>query len=360
MRWFMLLSLVLTITGCSLTASAPNPPLHILVDVEGHAEVKRSDWQSYAPAMFGTMLTSGDELRVQGRATIVCSDLQLIVVDDHQGIIPCGAETHILSYPLLEAVGSSHSHGDSIPLVITPLQGRLLDPRPQIRWTPAHDAEGYRVTLLRSVTLLTDERVVWERDVGAVTSMDFPDDVAALEPGVAYQFVVAVANDPQRSSQQDERFLRNPNLVRLLSARDTELISAYTEQIAALGLDPTAQKLVLATLYYQQRLTIDALALLADAPDEPVISYVRGMIYLQINASLAEEAFQQALAQSLERNDLEGQGVALRILSRLALIQDDQAASMAYLRASLEIYRQIGATETVRRFEASLAALAEE
>lgn len=360
MRWFLILSLLL-LTGCTLIASAPNPPLHLIVDVEGYAEVKRSDWQNYAPAMFGTMLTSDDELRVQGRATIVCSDLQLVVVHEHQGVVPCASEAHILSYPLMEAVGSSHSHGDSLPLVITPLQGRLRDARPQIRWTPARDAEGYRVTLLRSVTLLSDERVVWERDVGAVTSMDYPDDVAALEPGVAYQFVVAVANDPQRNSQQDERFLRNPNQVRLLSARDAELISAHAAQIAALGLDSSAQKVVLATLYYQQRLNVDALALLADARDEPVVHYLRGMIYLQINVSLAEEAFQQALAQALERNDLEAQGVALRIMRRLAFIQGEQAAVQAtYLRAALEIYHQFGATETIGQLEASLAALSEE
>ncbi|NCC31561.1 MAG: tetratricopeptide repeat protein [Chloroflexia bacterium] len=357
MRWLFLLSLLLVVSGC--TAAPRDTPLHVLVDLDGQAEVKRSGWTSYALAHFGTMLHAGDELRVSGSATIVCSDLQRIVLHDHHGAIPCGEQAPMLFFHGLEPVSSADPHGDAIPRMITPVRGYVLNDRPLIRWTPAHAAEGYRITLLRGATLLREATVVWERDVGAVTSMAYPDEEAALVPGVAYQFVVAVTNDLPRSSQQVQSF--RSSRVRLLSDRAAAPIRAATQQIVELDLDQPGQTLLLTTLYAQQQLHTDVLALLAQGPDEPVFLRQRGAIYQELTmTAFAEDAYQQALAQAVERHDQEGQALAHRVMSRLALDRGDIPAAREHVSAALEIYRQFGATDTVHRLEASLAAWSEQ
>ncbi|NCC33600.1 MAG: hypothetical protein EOM24_16525 [Chloroflexia bacterium] len=197
MRWLIVFSLLLVISGCTPAEPSGAPPraasLHLLVDLEGQATLKRSDWRTFAPTFFGTLLRVGDELEIQGRAAIVCADLNLIPLQDYRGGIPCPDTEAVLTYGDVP-IPTPRGQDGTLPLMITPVASDVLSARPMLRWTPADGAEGYHVMLLRGAT------VVWEREPGAVTSMAYPDDADPLAPGTTYRFVVAVANDPQRSS----------------------------------------------------------------------------------------------------------------------------------------------------------------
>jgi hypothetical protein len=150
---------LLSLTGCWLVGTnllvaqteSSDPPVNLVVALQGRATLKRQGWTNYAAVTFGTGVQQGDLLNLSesSRAKVVCSDLTLRDVPTGIGAIPCPVSPVVLRDPrggkILPTRGWPND--GSSPIILSPRKTKLLSPNPTVRWTPVKGATTYHVAI---------------------------------------------------------------------------------------------------------------------------------------------------------------------------------------------------------------------
>lgn len=175
----------------SLAQDANTPPVsdkNIIYDMNGEAQIHRSNWDTTAPSQ---PLSVADEVDnsdtlvpVNGtNITILCADGNLVEVDKLTTNPPCnpvaGSNSgRSLSDNLIDMALVNRGSADT-QLLITP-NGKMLSNQPTFKWLSVKNAAQYQVVLTQNGAL------VWKKDylVPATSrTMAYPKDEAPLAPG---------------------------------------------------------------------------------------------------------------------------------------------------------------------------------
>ena len=334
------------------TQSESNNAVHVIVAIQGQLSIKRLGWKEYAPALFGTLVRSGDLLKLEGssKATVACTDLTVHDVTSSFSGIPCSVSRPTLIYEGGLIRATLGSEPGSYPMVISPRKTKLLDPHPVLRWTPVQGVESYRLTVVHG------PGVQWSKNVAAKTEFVYPTDAPALQPGEVY-LVEVTAGD--HSSQEEGM----PGLgFRLLSTTEAQALREKEKKIHDLHLGDIPTRFLIAQLYASQSLNAEAIEQLEGSPDalkEVAVQRFLGDLYLKIGLNrLAEKHYLHALELSQKASDVEGQALAqhaLGLIYKQAL--GNSEAAMPRLRDALKWYQQLGDSHKVEKIQKQLAAM---
>ena len=331
--------------------SKSNNAVHVIVAIQGQLSIKRLGWKEYAPALFGTLVRSGDLLKLEGssKATVACTDLTIYDVTGGISGIPCLISQPTLVYNRSLIRSTLGSEPGSYPMVISPRKTKLLDPRPVLRWTPVQGVTSYQLTV-------RGPGVQWSKDVAAKTEFVYPTDAQALRPGESYTLEV-IAGD--HSSREEGM----PGLgFKLLSTAEAQVLREEEKKIRDLHLEDVPTRFLIAQLYATQGLNAEAIEQLEGSPEalkEVAVQRSLGDLYLKIGLNrLAEEHYLQALKLSQKAGDVEGQALAQHALG---LIYDqalgNPEAAAPRLQDAVKWYQQLGDSRIVEEIQKQLAVI---
>ena len=330
----------------------PTDDVHLITSVQGDLSVKREGWSSYVSAPFGTMLRRGDLLRLtaQGEATVLCADFSLRNISVGINSVPClSRQTNDPklgrgTYRLHDSSNSAASiprganlPGD-VPRVITPRSTRIrASSAPTIRWTRTAGASSYTVTV--SAETGQGTRVVWQSTQPAETDSVVPDTWPDIEPHVNYKVTV--------TTEQGRAEMGQGLGFTALASDTAEDVRLAEEKIGTLGLADDSQRLVLAHLYADNQLyveAIDQLEPLAAAGRSAAVLQLLGNIHSTTGLQdLAILRYGEALEVARTTADLEGQAlaeVAIGTAYRAGL--GNRAEATQHYRAALSLYQEFG------------------
>ncbi|HAG80809.1 MAG TPA: hypothetical protein DCL61_06480, partial [Cyanobacteria bacterium UBA12227] len=241
----------------------------------------------------GTLLNSGDQLQAsQGvKAAVSCAGSPPLRVPPTQ-IYPvsyfCGNSNRTpLRQP--EQIDSFPGGNDStIPYLITPRRGGLLDDTPTLRWNPISGVTRYTVRVVGS-------GVNWETEISGSEVVYSGEQV--LQPGKVYSVIVEADNGT--SSQWDEG--ATDSGFKLVYPDVAERVRTKINDIAQSELSPEAQALAMADLYFEEDLVSEAIATLepfVKAGSTTVQVYqMLGDLYRYSGLNLlAKERYEEAIA----------------------------------------------------------------
>ncbi len=358
MRWRLIFCLVvLLVSACGpgrtatpVAVGGEESAVHVLVAVEGRLSVKREGWTDYAPALFGMVMRSGDLLRLEGssQATLACADLKLAQVAGGVSSVPCKVSKPVLVYRSSLITRARADVAGDIPVVLSPRNTRLLNPRPVLRWLPTPGATLYKVTV-------RGPNVNWSGEVSGKTELQYPDNAPALSPGTSYKVTVAAGG---RSSDEETA----PGLgFSVLKTDEAQLVRDAEGRIRALGLGDVPTRLLIANLYASQGLNAEAIEIweaLVKATREPAVVRSLGEMYLRVGLNrLAEARYLEALALSQTAGDVEGQAAAQNALGQIYEVFGNKAEAIQRSQKAIEWYQKLGDTKTVRQIQERVAAL---
>jgi hypothetical protein len=337
-------------------ATGASAAQHIVIALNGSLGLKRAEWTSFAPAMFGTVVGPSDLLKLDtpAQARLVCADLTVVAVAAGTAGPPCQASRASLNYQGSSVRAARGDESGGYPRVIAPRRTNLLSDRPTIRWTPVPSASGYQVSVRGA-------NVNWTGSVGgAATQMIYPPEAPPLTSGVSFKVtVVAFTPGGPKSSDQEQSadlgftVLDSEGQQRVITARD---------RVDGLSLEPAQRQFVTSRLYMadENRLyaeAADALeSIYATLNGEPSVPRALGDVYRSIGLNaLAEEHYTTAASLSQQRGDTAGQAAALDALAELASAQGNAAEAGRRARQSLEIFQLLGDASKTRELQDRLA-----
>jgi hypothetical protein len=338
------------------TAAGGAPSDNVLVAVQGQIAIKRASWSQFVPAVFGTLIRLGDELRLEGSsiAKIACADLSLVTVRAGAIGVPCQVVKPILLFQGSAIRATRADSGGGFPTVVAPRKTNLLAERPLIRWTPIAGATGYRVSV-------RGPNVNWSADVSGKTEFPYPDDAPPLAPGQAFKVtVVATTAGGNRSS--DEEAQADLGFVPL-EPEQRQAVQEAQARIEKLDLEEAQQRFLIAKLYMSQdfRLygeAIEQLERLGGTLKEAAVGRSLADTYRAVSLNrLAEQRYLQALELSQQTNDLEGQALALDSLGQLYTALGNPSEARQRTQQAEELYQQLGDAEAVKKLQERLAGL---
>lgn len=341
-RIFGILTILTLLSACGPTpASLPPSPtlmpeltpsldeLHLLVGIEGKVELKRLAWSDYQPVTFGARLQRGDLLLPDGRATVLCADLSLHLVQAESGV-PCPVEEPILQRGESMVV-TPRAASVLIPYILHPRKTRVLTLTPLLRW---HDTGAASYTVM-----VRGGGQEWKQEGVTGSEMQYPADAPPLEPGVDYLLVV-MDEDSGRSSTEDP--CKGLGF-RVLSDEERAAVEGQAAEIEALELDEPTRRFVLAAYYAGQELRGEALVLLEELSgtlDTPAVHLGRGDLLREMAVSDgAAMAYQIALERAETLGDKESQARAQVGLART--LTDKDKVKQHYEQA-IALYETLG------------------
>lgn len=289
-------------------------PIHLVVDVQGQATLKRSHWQAENPLSFGTEVVLGDLLHLtkpSAQITVLCADLSLEIISGKEfSSIGCSEQHPVLYYQGDRIAPVRAPPALKLPRVLSPRATKLLSNRPMFHWE-ALEGASYTVRLKK---LPND--LIWEI-VTTTNTLPYPDE-PPLEPGVSYILEVeAQVGDTTYSSSAEGL----PNLgFRLLDETEKQKILSDEQKIQALPLSEMARAFVLAKLYASHELYAEASEFLLSAldNDEIALYYLLGKLHETILLPLrAESYYRDSLRLAEAAYDLEKQALSSLALAKL-------------------------------------------
>jgi hypothetical protein len=164
-------------------------------------------------------------------------------------------------------------------IAIAPGQTKLRTTQPTFRWKIADESTELRLTVYN------ESGVHWQQDVSGVTSLQYPADAPALEPGVSYSWTLEttdpLAFPPLRTTASFFEVI-DPAAVSAI-ATDIEKINE-TEEISE-----RTRHFLRASLYFNKGLLDDAIAetevALQDDPDNASLRSILARLYEEAGRS---------------------------------------------------------------------------
>ncbi|WP_199349974.1 hypothetical protein [Nostoc flagelliforme] len=176
------------------------------------------------------------------------------------------------------------------PTVISPYTTSILNPRPEITWTPVRSAISYKIRL-------SSYEFEWEKVVNQ-TQLTYPADEKELQPGNAYRIDVFAYKDGYAITAHSR-------IVNLLSVSYQEEIAQEVKRIKELGLPLDEAVLDIDAIYMSRNLLNETIEILkaqtVTGTRNPSIYRVLGDRYLRVwlpNSAKHEYTIAVELAKS--------------------------------------------------------------
>lgn len=146
--------LSLILAGLAFPGSTSTEGLNFIANLSGEVRLKRFQWESYRPAVVGTLVYGSDWLRLGRGATakVLCHNLR-------EWDVPSGKDSSVSDgcppseKIILRRSGSSRvitrsSNAPTIPYILSPRNTFIFNERPTLRWHPIADAKSYQVQVI--------------------------------------------------------------------------------------------------------------------------------------------------------------------------------------------------------------------
>jgi len=351
---------LMTSVGVRLGAAQPRPiptqpGRHIIVALTGTVKVKRKNWNKRVDilARKGMWLQMGDLLDIRSNATvrIVCADRKVKQLSTGLRGVPCPAAVRgpvdvdgLLHGP----VRGGDSFGLEYPMLVSPRMGKLLNPRPKLRWTPVLGATRYTVLLEKRDG---SQIVIYK---GPRVEISYPAGAPALSPADR----LVVSSESGRSSDEEERAGLGFNLV---TARERQALLKAQHEIRSLNLPAAQTQVLLAILYASKDFyteAVDILEKLAQSSTEPAVLQLLGDLYLKMGLSRhAEKHYLRAVTLARNASDADAEAQARRGLALVYEAIGNAAEATDQWQKALDFYRGVEDDERIRQIESHLNAL---
>ena len=242
----------------------------------------------------------------------------------------------------------------SVPYVISPRGGTVLNSLFTVQWNPVPDAMCYTV----QIAAQSMERPIWEADV-CNTSVEYPGTPALLE---AEHYFIIVESDTGQSSQFDEGAGTEEYFFELLTSYEIEDVQGAIATIDNLGLPTENQAFALAQIYIDEALYVDAihtLEQLVTANDNSILAYqILGDLYRKVGLNLlAESRYEQAIALASIEGNIEAQAQAQAGLVEVKIMLGQTDAAIELLEQAQIAYEILQDTERAEELKQRLNAL---
>ncbi|NET37439.1 MAG: hypothetical protein F6K19_36345 [Cyanothece sp. SIO1E1] len=327
--------------------------------VEGRVMLKREEWDSFQEVDSGTTLYGSDLLKPDrgSRVILICPDRR------SAGPVPAGTITNVNDHRLCPgtprrlrpqfAIGDLRGGSNpSIPYMITPRTGSVLNPTPTLRWNPVAGTEHY------TVTLQARGETVWQIETNH-TEIPYPEGESELMPRTLYTLIVTA--DTGATSTEEELALR----FNLLADIQADEANAEIDDVKALELPEELKTLILVEeVYLNYGLTAEAIADLESLTEEGIetaqIYRLLGDLYLKSGLRLlAEEHYVRATGLATIAGNLEEEVWAHLGLGTLYSRIDDTERAVRQLRCAQNGAAELGDENLASSIEAELAKLQE-
>lgn len=350
------LSLLGGMMAVAVTASPAAASLARILSIEGEVELQREGWDTFQPTGSGTAL-SGSDLLYPTRGSRV------------EVLCPNGATRWLVPAGIISAVNNGcpgtperlrpqFSIGDlrggsdpSLPYVITPRTGLVVETRPSLSWNSVEGVERY------TVTLEARGEVIWQIETSD-SAIPYPADQPELLPRQLY--TLTVVTDTGASSAQEELPLR----FNLLTADQAAAAQAEIDATHALeGLSDELKTLILVEeVYPNYPLTAAAITdlrrLIASGIETAQVYRLLGDLYLTSGLRLlAEASYVQAIALAIPSGHVEAQVLAHLGLGTLYSQIGETAKAIQQLRCAQAGAAQLGDARLTESIAAALAEL---
>lgn len=341
-------------TSATAQSEASSHAANLVVAIQGHVDVKRKNWSSFAPLALGAEIKTGDVLRLDpsSSAKVVCADLKLRDLSAGMTGTPCVPSQDILrrSDGSLIRPTRSVSGDNSYPVILSPRRTKLLSDHPLLRWTAVKDAAVYRV-IVRGPDLL------WTTNVYSKTEFTYPDSAPKLEPGQDYKLIVRISEDQTSENEQI-----NGLGFSLLPSRERKVVLDEQRQIERLGLQDGTTQYLIAHLDASYGLNAEAIEHLESASSQFQVSATErllGHLYLNIRLPRQAEAhYLKSLELSQKDEDQEGELQArLALASIYADILSNRKKAGEQLEAAVAVAGNIGDDVTIAEARKKLSEL---
>lgn len=333
--------------------ASSDEPAAVLTCVQGEVHLQQVATGQLVRASFGGYLWRGDVIvaKQDAQAEAVCNDGQVIRVAPDQSLtVTCGEmpdpiyrriilRIHGEQIEALSPARLDPPDYDSLPVVLSPRNSKLIDGRPAICWLPVEEAEEYEVIVRR----LDSE--LW-RVTTRETELPYPKAQPALEAGGSYLIDILARKESDENSWPSERVS-----VTMLSAADAEQVRQFEAQVEALDLSAEAAHFFLAAYYADQELcdaAIAELVLLVKEAPSAMAHRLLGDVYLAVvldddAARSYEEASRLAQAQSNRLIRAEAEVG----LGHVASAAEEFGDALSHYQAALTLYRDLGLENNV-------------
>ncbi|NEP85122.1 MAG: tetratricopeptide repeat protein, partial [Okeania sp. SIO3B3] len=247
---------------------------------------------------------------------------------------------------------------DKIPYIISPRHTLLLTDKPLfLRWNPVTDATRY------TVIIKSPSEYIWETEVSenqVIYSGKFP-----LKTGVRYK--VIVHTDTEVSSFDEKSPFSKQDYLgmgfALISQDEQQEILAKTQELTQ-KLDGEARVLSIAEFYQQNRLNVEAIAILESFIDQgyktPTIYRILGEIYQQIQLpGLAKNYYLQS-AKLTGVDDVVGTAKIEATLGEVYATLGSNEEAIRWLKLASNKYEKLGEFQLGDEVKLSLEKLQQE
>lgn len=318
-----------------------------LIDLQGQVSVRRRGWREFQAAAFGMELRRGDVLKVgaSSRATVYCAERRYELSTGLHPV-PCKGDRPIGTGPAGNTMPTrSDAQGLLYPQVISPRKTKLLNDRPELRWTAVAGAKAYRV-------VVRGPNVNWSAEVSGKTELVYPGDAPTLVAGAPYRLTVVAG---ERSSDEEGQ----PGLgFTLLNAEEAQALRAEEAGLRAQGLQERTARFLTAQLYASRGLYAEAIEILEELSKswpESSLERALGALYLRTGLNrLAEAHYLQAVALSQKAKDLEGEALAQSALGAIYEAIGNGGEAVERWQRARDIFRGLGDVQAVKQLEERL------
>lgn len=298
-------------SALAVSASAQSRTARLYSVEGGSVQLRRSSWSAFHRVRPQTTLNSNDLLRVAPGVDVV-----LLCPDGLRGPIRAGdssVNATCLNMPrsVRPSFGVSNhwsANDPTAPYVISPWSGQVLTPTPLLRWNAAGCEQQYKVTLQRRVGEGWAD--VWTVR-GENSSMEYPADQPALEPGEEYVLRVAVGESAEQPVAPVETAVFS-----LVGGEERQAVMAAIAAVNELEIDPATKTLILVEdVYPQYKLFAQGInelsALIESGTENANIYRLLGDYFIRSGLALpAKESYTSAIALAAASENLEEEALA--------------------------------------------------
>jgi hypothetical protein len=232
-----------------------------------------------------------------------------------------------------------------LPIVLSPRNTAVLEPRPALVWTQVPGATSYTIEMRGDVTLtfllVASGTCTPVAQGEPVCSIPYPEPAPDLPPGgsVLLRVKARQGDGPFRGEQE-------PLWIRRLTAPQAAEIAARSLALASLPVEETARSVLEASLHAEHESYAEAIRLYQRALAEQEISEVRvslGDTYLAVGLiSRARQNYEKAMTGTPEPAV---RAAALFGLGRAAYAQEKYATALSCFQTARDLFRGLGLVE---------------
>ncbi|NEQ41903.1 MAG: hypothetical protein F6K40_39275 [Okeania sp. SIO3I5] len=300
LNWKGTIQALLSLTLIGWATPVLSSPIHVLIDVRGNVEVKKTQWKDFYQAESGITLSGEDKIKLRSNAsvTVYCSDLNQRTVEQ-AGTYPvsevCPEREAVIrlcpdcNNDKLRDPTLREEKLKELPYLISSRNTYVLNEPLTIRWNEVPGATNYTVKVEDWEGETNETQILYD---------------GKLEPGKSY-FVTIVADNGARSAQEGEHWF---------SVLEDEEAKTVREQVANIKQQELTQEqegLILAYFYRGNQLNEDNQlnfeviqvleGLVKSGSQTATVYQLLGDSYRQVGLSLmAKEVYQQGLALTVE------------------------------------------------------------